>query len=460
MNVPLPETLGPSKDFPTFREEMINFFNPDSRLLRTPGVDLWSSGNGLTRGGCVFNGELYLISGSRFCRVDSNGNVTNIGATITGTTQFIMEPSFEQIAICEVDSAGRGYVYDKSSATLTQITDVDWVPSRDVAVIEGVAVWTPYDGSPLFYSDQNDFLTYDPLKYFDAEYLPDLNTGVINVRNNLFALGQESIEVFRTTTDPEAKFVPVSQGQVMVGYVAGKILFQSTFAFIGKKQNNAYGIFAMSQGDAPKISSEYIDEILNEQYTLEELQSCNSFRYVWKGHEIIGFSLPRHTFIYQNERWSLMESDFNGPEAQSRWRGNLVLHVYGNYIVGDLESSAIGKLSDENTEFGGPIEREFTTFIRGEHDDNFTISEITLDCLMGQQLTGGQIGGVGLRMSEDGYSYFNEFFRSLGATGQYKQVANWCLPGGLGSYEYFAGMRFRVTANVDIGINAVKAVVA
>jgi hypothetical protein len=456
MIINLPQTLGPCKDFPTMREYLINLFNPDDRLLRTPGVDLWTNGSGLTRGGAVHLGEAYLISGTRFCRLEEDGVVTNIGALITGQTSFELAPSFNEMAICEVSDTGRGFVYDAAADTLTEITDAAWVSSRDVCTIEGLAVWCPYDGSPIFYSDQNDFLNYSPLKYFDAEQLPDKNRGVINVRNNLFVLGEESIEQFRTTPDTNIRFVSVAQGQVMVGYLAGKTLYKNTFAFLGKKQSDAYGFFAFGQGDAPKISSEFVDEILNNEYALEELETCRAFRYVWKGHEIICFNLPRHTFAYQNDRWSLMESQFNGPSFQSRWRANLMLHCYGFYIVGDLESSAIGKLSDGNMEFGGGIEREFTTFIKVERDADFTVKELTLDCLAGQQLTGGQIGGVGLRMSEDGYSYFNEYFRSLGETGKYKQTVNWCLPGGLGSYESFAGMRFRVTANVDFAANSVQ----
>lgn len=454
MVVPLPETLGPCKDFPRMRETLVNYFNPDQRLLRTPGVDLWAAGNGLTRGGAVHLGEVYLVSGSRFCKVDAAGVVTNIGATIVGTSEFVMAPSFDEMAICEVN--GNGYVYSASTGLLTQITDVDWVSSKDVCTIEGVAVWIPADGGPAFYSDQNNFLSYNALKFFDAEQLPDKNVGCINVRNNLFILGEESIEQFRTTPDPDAKFVAVQQGQIMTGYVAGKTIYGSTFAFLGKDQYGAYGFFAMAQGAATRISSEFVDEILNQEYTLADLQRCNAYRYVWNGHDILGFNLPRHTFEYQNGRWHFRESLFGGPGIQSRWRGNLVLHAYGYYLVGDVESSAIGRMSDGNTEFGGLIEREFTTFIKDERDTNFTLSGVTLDCLAGMQLTGGQVGTVGLRMSDDGISYYDEHFRSLGTTGKYKWQVQWCMPGGLGSYENFAGMRFRVTANVDIGVDSVQ----
>ena len=77
-----------------------------------------------------------------------------------------------------------------------------------------------------------------------------------------------------------------------------------------------------------------------------------------------------------------------------------------------------------------------------------------LDCLTGQDTPEGTIG---LTVSDDGrvWQTDNTIWRGLGEIGAYQQQVAWVgLPGGLGSYESFAGLRIRSTANVDFSAEA------
>jgi len=61
-------------------------------------------------------------------------------------------------------------------------------------------------------------------------------------------------------------------------------------------------------------------------------------------------------------------------------------------------------------------------------------------------------------MSDDGLTYGDFFYIGMGEIGDYQRRISWELPGGLGGYENFAGVRIRTTAPVQIageGLNAV-----
>ena len=63
----------------------------------------------------------------------------------------------------------------------------------------------------------------------------------------------------------------------------------------------------MGSGEAVRISNPAVDEILNDTYTLAELQTCIAQRLQWKGQDIAVFRLPRETICY-NGGWFFMSS--------------------------------------------------------------------------------------------------------------------------------------------------------
>ena len=66
---------------------------------------------------------------------------------------------------------------------------------------------------------------------------------------------------------------------------------------------------------------------------------------------------------------------------------------------------------------------------------------------------------VGLSMSVDGVVYGPEFYRPLGQFGRYKQRMQWRLPGGLGRYESFAGIRLRSNAPIEVSADSLWAMI-
>lgn len=450
--VPLPKGFTGISDFPKLRETLVNLFFTGEGLIRTPGTDTLSFTSGPCRGSVFFRNRLYKVFGTELTRIDPDDSLTVVG-TIPGTADVVMETGFVFISIIVV--GGDGFTFNET-AGLVLITDPQFVPCRDLTVIKGLTVYVPFNGDPVLFSDPNDPATIRG--FIDAEDLPDINTGAFNFNNDLHVLGEDSIQVFRNLpgATPSAPLTPIQGATAQVGYLSAHTLYAPSFAFIGKDRGESYSIRIMGQGKAPKISNPAIDELLNTEYTTEELLGAIGSSYEWKGYPILCFRLPRHTLCYMGGNWFFQESGIDGPERPAPWRASYITFAYGKYYVGDSKFPLVGKLEDIPTEFGSKMEYTIQTFVRAPRDTFFSLNGLELDVRAGTTLVEGTIG---LTMSDDGtlFQTDNTVYRGLGKGGERTRQVSWILPGGLGTYENYAGIRLISTANVDFSLESLDA---
>ena len=447
--IPLPKGISGLEAFPKQREYFINLMPVGSGVIRTPGIKALGFGVGVCRGAVTWlaDGAAYQVSGNQLLKVHANGSVSELGE-ISGTQDVVFSQG--QVNLVILVKGGKGYLYSGSEG-LREITDPDFLPSVDADFIDGRHVLIPADGSPAIYSEIDQGGSIDPLAFFDAEELPDKNKCVINIQNQLYIGGGGSFEVFRTNIDPDAVFSRRTGARVDVGFVAGKVRYANTFAFLGQQREDGYQFYMMGSGNAEPFSSEPVAEILNNDYTQTELEACEAYRFEYKGHEILAFVLARHTLAFHSGSWFYLDSTVDG--RISPWRVKGVCHAYGKYIVGDRYSENIGVLQDIPTEYGEDVEFELQTFIRSERSAHFSVGKLEIDCLTGQKITDETIG---LSISRDGRLWSDYHYRSLGKTGDYKALPRWQPAGGIGSFENYCGIRLRSTADVQFGLEAIK----
>lgn len=450
-NVPLPTGFKGLDDQPRLRENLINLFFIGTGLIRTPSLDLFASGRGVCRGVGLFDEQAYFASGTRLIRVNADGSVDDLG-DIGGGGLVIMASTANQMAIVSV--GGDSFVWNGTTLTNTS-GNSNFVPFQDVTIINQRAVYVPLNGDPLAFSDVNALETIQAASFIDAQLLPDKNVGVINYRNNAYALGAQSIEVFRPTSNPELPILRDESASIYdTGYVSAKVLFSDTFAFLGRLRNGSYGFHAMGQGKTTRLSSPAVEEILNEQYTLAELSTCVGMRYKWKGYEILAFTLSRHTFCFTGGNWFFQESFINGGLVDSPWRGIHLVNAYGVYLIGDKFGQNIGTLTDGTTDYGDKIEREITTFVRFGRDSYLAPSTVIWDCLVGTGLN--ESDTIGISVSSDGVTFGPSLFLGLGDLGNRQKQIRFVVPGGFGYYENYMGLRTRITAPVDFAADALQ----
>ncbi len=225
-------------------------------------------------------------------------------------------------------------------------------PSIGVANINGRFVYVPFDGDPAFFSNVGAAGTVEALSFFDAEELPDKNNSVFNFKNTLYIGGTDSFESFRDTGASPNPFIRISGARITNGFIGGLIEYDNTFLFIGRKKGQGFGIFAIGQGDAPKISNEAIDVILTT-YTPEELANAVGSRFIWRGYDIATFALSRDSFAFFNGAWFILNSTTDGNIR--RWGAGFINQLDGEYYTSF--SDKIGKLSKINTDYGEAIAR-------------------------------------------------------------------------------------------------------
>tara|TARA_R110000796_G_scaffold163505_2_gene280435 strand:- start:4835 stop:6091 length:1257 start_codon:yes stop_codon:yes gene_type:complete len=363
--VQFPTTFEETEDLPRSRRALQNCFdNGKNQIISRPGIASIATTSGVARGQFVWNGSLYQVSSQQLLKVtNTTTGATSLIGTIAGAAAIEWDVGFNDAVI--VVKGGAIYTLSKTD-TLTDISgNTNFVPCVDVTHIDGRFVYIPENGDPAFFSDVGAAGTVQTLSFFDAEEIPDLNNSAFNFKNVLYIGGTDSFELFRNTGASPNPFARISGARISSGYIGGLVDYNSTFLFIGREKDQDFGIFAIGQGDAPKISNSAIDLILTT-YTNAELANAVGSRFHWRGHDIATFSLSRHTFGFVGGNWFTLDTIENGTSG--RWGGGYVNQLDGIYYT--AFSNKIGKLSKINSDYGEKITRIIDTGYE-QADDNF-----------------------------------------------------------------------------------------
>lgn len=432
--IPLPLGLGGSTTLPQTRAVLKNCFNAGGPVLQRPGITSLSTTGKVARGAFEWNNSLYEVATTSLLKIATDGSQTVIG-TIAGSDRIDVAIGFNHAVI--IVKGGNGYTLDFSD-TLTQIIDVDFLPSDSVCHINGRFVYIPTDGSPAFFSDVGAGGTIQGTSFFDAEELPDLNKVCFNFRNTLYIGGTDSFELFRDFGDPVVPYRRLN-GRIDNGYIGGVLEYNNTYLFIGREKYQNFGIYSTGQGIAPKISNEYIDSIL-ATYTEAELSNAISGRFKWKGFDIATFKLSRHAWGFLGGNWFDLDVRVDGENKP--WKAGYIVGFGLDYY--SFESGNIGKLDSTNTEYGNNFERRIEFGIELEGKTPVQSIEYRLS-----QGYNSNTGSVALQVSDDNVTYSDPFHRNTGELGEYSEKLFWDYPGGLGYYDGFIGLRLSSAEDID-----------
>jgi len=443
-DIDLPTGFDGTLELPRTRRTLVNCFNAAGKTISRPGINELNDTGKVARGEFVWNGNLYQVSSNDLIRIDNvlTGAFTVVG-TIAGFEETDHDIGFNHAVI--IVKGGNGYTFDKTE-TLTQITNINFESSVSVTHINGRFVYIPANGDPAFFSDVGDGGTIQPESFFDAEELPDVNKVCFNFRNTLYIGGTDSFELFINppgATD-SLSFQRLQNGRIPNGYIGGILEYNETFLFVGREKDQDFGIYAISQGSAPKISNEAIDTIL-ATYTQDELENAISSRFKWHGYDIATFTFTHHSFGYLGGYWFELK-DSNGD----RWEGGYIKQFNGKYYT--AYSDKIGVLDDSQTDYGVAFEQSMNLAFEAPNNQDFSLKDAVLHVSQGYN---SAIGSVSIELSHDNVLFTQPFYRPTGSVGQYSNQLKWSYPGGLGYYRGFVGVRFRSTENINFSATKV-----
>lgn len=384
------------------------------QLVTTRGTEPFATGLGIGRGGIVWNGEHYRVSGSRLIKVSSSGAVTDLGDVGNDERPCGFDYGFDRLAI---RSAKKLYYWN--GTTLTQVTDTDLGDVVDMCWIDGYFATT--DGEFLVVSDLTNPASVNPLRYGSAEEDPDPITGVIRFREELYGIGRHTIQTFDNVGGLNFPFQVVQGATIPYGCVSASakcLLGGSGFAFVGGGRNEPLGLFIAGRGDAQRLSTREIEDILNAESQPEKIEleyrafGEEAYIYMHLKDRTIGVALQASREAEQGA-WFTLQTD------GGKYRPRAAVWFAGKHIVDDASGTGIGSLSAaSSSHFGAEQDWVCTSSLMFNEGEAFEIGEVELT---GQFPLSGCV--VFFSMTKDAVVWSGEIARRL--TGQRDERVLW-----------------------------------
>ena len=421
-------------------------------LRPAEGVVQFTDGPGVDRGGIEWEGVCYRVMGTKLVTVASNGAVTVLGDVGSGGL-VSFDYSFDRLA---VTSGGRLYYYS-STLGLIQVTDPDLGVALDVVWVDGYFMTT--DGEFLVVTDLADPTQVNPLRYGSSEIDPDPVVALIKLRNEVYAINSNTIEVFDNVGGEFFPFNRIDGAQVQKGAVGTHACceFVQRIAFVGGGRGEAPSVYLAANATTEKIATREIDQIL-ESYTEAQLAQILVESRVEKDHTLLSIHLPDKTLVFdgnastQSEQaiWYILTTTVVGF---AQYRARNFVYCYGKWVCGDPQSSNLGILVDNiSSHWGQTIRWEFGTTITYNNSKGVVFHQLELVALTGSvQL--GLNPTIATSYSLDGQSWSQERFINVGTTGARKRLV-WFQQGFMRNWRI---QRFRGTSNAHIAISRLEA---
>jgi hypothetical protein len=403
------------------------------------GIVANGTGPGIDRGGINWNGVCYRVMGTKLVTVASNGAVTVLG-DVGGPTNTLVtfDYSFDRLAIA---SGGRLYYWN---GALTQVTDPDLGIVLDVVWVDGYFMTT--DGEFLVVTELSDPTQVNPLKYGSSEVDPDPVVALLKLRNEIYALNRNTIEVFDNVGGEFFPFQRIDGAQVQKGVIGtfACCVFMEMIAFLGSGRNEAPGIYMGANATAQKISTQEIDELLLD-YTEAQLATVKLEARNDKAHEHLYVHLPDKTLVYdaaasaalQQQVWFTLSTSQVGF---SQYRARNLVWAYDKWLIGDPQSSNIGYLADNISSHWGQIVRwEFGTLIVYNESNGAIFNELELVSLTGRVALGVD-PIISTSYSVDGVAWSQDRPLRVGTTGNTTKRLAWFQQGHMRNWRI---QRFR-----------------
>lgn len=406
----------------------------EAQFRMASGAEQVLTGPGVDRGGAEWGGFLYRVMGTKLVKVAADHSFSEVG-DVGGTGDVTFTEGFERLAINSGDK-----LFYLTASGLTQVTDPDLGPVKDVLWIDGYFMTT--DGTSVVVTQLNDPGAVDPLKYGSAEEDPDMVVGLIKVANEAHVCGRYTIQVFGNAGTSGFPFAPQKGATIPQGVVGprAKVLWGDSFAFVGSSRNEAIGVYAAGSGSATRISDRMVDDELAAVIDHSQIRLENR---TMRGERRLLVHLPTKTLMFLPNASRALEAnvwvELNSGQGQP-YRIRNAVHCYGKCYVGDTNSAGLGVLTDgASSHFGEAAEWQFDAGLIYNEGKGFIVHGLELVGLPGRSALGEEPQAF-LSITRDGLTYSSERPCSTGLRGEYGRrmvwrprvnIRNWC------------GLRFR-----------------
>jgi hypothetical protein len=436
--IPVPKSNGISEGF----------------LRPADGLVSNGTGPGVDRGGINWNGICYRVMGSKLVTVSSTGVITVLGDVGNNGLLVTMDYSFDRLAI----ASNEDLFYYSPSLGLIQVTDPDLGIVLDVVWVDGYFMTT--DGEFLIVTELSDPTQVNPLKYGSSEIDPDPVVALLKLRNEIYALNRNTIEVYDNVGGDLFPFQRIEGAQIEKGVVGTHAccVYLESIAFVGSGFNEAPGVYLGGNAKANKISTQEIDQILLE-FTEAELSTIKIEARNDKAHEHLYIHLPDRTVVFDASAtqdlgqpvWFVLTSSLVGL---SKYRAQNLVWCYDKWLVGDPTTTNVGYMvRNISSHYGQKVRWEFGTTIVYNEGRGAIIQNLELVGLTGSAAYGVE-PTINTSYSTDGQTYSQQKFINAGLTGQRAKRLVWFQQGWMRNWRI---QRFQGTSDAHMSFARLEA---
>ena len=361
--------------------------------------------------------------------------------------------SFDLLAIA---SGGRLYYWNGTG--LTQVTDPDLGVVLDVVWVDGYFMTT--DGEFLIVTELTDPTQVNPLKYGSSEVDPDPVVALIKLRNEVYALNSNTIEVFDNVGGELFPFARIDGAQVQKGVLGTHAccIFLDRIAFLGGGRNEAPSIYIGAAATTQKLSTQEIDNLLLE-YTEAQLVRVQLEARNDKNHLHLYVHLPDRTIVYDASAsealgepvWFTLASTVVGF---AQYRARNMVWIYDKWLVGDPQSNSIGYFVQSTGEhWGQQVRWEFGTLIVYNESNGAIFNELELVSLTGSVALGTN-PQISTSYSVDGKAWSQDRSITVGTTGNTVKRLAWFQQGHMRNWRI---QRFRGDSDAHVSFIRLEA---
>lgn len=407
------EESGFSQTFPINLEPVILDTGLSQGFVRIyPGTKALAEGPGLHRGGINWSGSYFCVMGSRLVQVSLNGTISDKGHVGDDGRPVAFDYSFDYLMIA---SAGDMYYWDSANG-LRQVTDPDLGIVNDMIFVDGYSMTT--DGEYIVVTELGDPFAVDPLKYGSSESDPDPVTGLLLLRNEVYALNRYTIDVLQNVGGNGFPFAVVPGAVIPRGCVSrsAKCMVGESFVFVGSARNEALGVYQGGAGQTVKLSTREIDDMLAEVADPTVIV-CEALSY--GDHIRLLVHLPDKTLVFLPEASAAAKTPvwYIRRSPAGKYRPRFFSYCYGAWLCGDTMSPSVGILDASITgDFGEPRPWELRTQFLYNEGRGGIVHSVELAGLPGR-VPFGEGSAVFFSYTRDGETWSEERTVSAGGFG-------------------------------------------
>lgn len=399
---------------------------------RAPGLRLLAGvGSGPIRGLWAYQGFGYVVSGNGLYRIDTDWNALYLGV-ITGSGPVSMADNGTQLFIA---ANPLGYIYNRNTNALQQITDSDFPGAQIVGYLDGFFVFTQPDTQQFWATAILDGADIDALDFASAEGYPDNIVSMLIDHREIWLFGTTSTEVWYNAGSPDFPFQRIQGAYNEFGCIApyGVCKADNQIFWIGQDARGFGMIYAAQGYTAQRISTHAVEWQI-QQYT--NLQDTIAYTYQQGGHTFVAFIFPGAdtSWFYDlaTGAWSERAGFNESLGTFTRHRSNCQMNFNNEIIVGDFENGNLYAF-DQNAYADNDEPQKWLRRWRALPSGASNLNRqahhsLQLDCKAGVGLVSGQGEDpqVMLRWSDDGgHTWSNEHWASMGALGRYGYRTYW-----------------------------------